>query len=62
MVKGGISWGVNVRKTRRNGDKWLTKVKEMQNLWQFKFLYPCQKKPSAKALGFFNEINPLRDL
>jgi hypothetical protein len=30
----------------------------MQNLWQFKSLCPCQKKPSAKALGFFNEIHP----
>ena len=44
MVNYGILWGKNVRKTHRNGTKWLIKVKKMQNLWQFKSLCPCQKK------------------
>ena len=54
MVNYGISWGINVQKTHRNGAKWLTKVKKMQNLWQFKSLCPCQKNSDSVCYRCFS--------
>ena len=58
MVKYGISWDINVRETHRNGAKWLTKVKKMQNLWQFKSLCPCHKRTVIVIRSYGSFILP----
>ena len=60
MVKHDVWWGLNVPRTHRNGVKWLTKVKQMQNLWQFKSLCPCQnRKFTVNSVNFRFFINML---